>query len=43
MARNEKPLIKELLPLWAKYADGIIFMLDRNTDDTLDYLNQVIK
>jgi hypothetical protein len=38
MARNESPLIKELLPLWKKYADGFVFMLDRNTDNTLEYL-----
>jgi hypothetical protein len=41
MARNESPLIKELLPLWKKYADGFVFMLDRNTDNTLEYLNTV--
>ena len=41
MARNESLLIKELLPLWKKYADGFIFMLDRNTDNTLEYLNSV--
>lgn len=41
LARNESPLIKELLPLWKKYADGFVFMLDRNTDDTFDYLRSV--
>lgn len=41
MARNESPLIKELLPIWKKYADGFVFLLDRNTDDTLGYLNSV--
>lgn len=41
MARNESSLIKELLPLWKKYADGFVFMLDRNTDDTFNYLNKV--
>jgi hypothetical protein len=39
--RNELPLIKELLPLWTKYADGFIFLLDTNTDDTLEYLKEV--
>ena len=39
--RNELPLIKELLPIWTKYADGFIFLLDTNTDDTLEYLAEV--
>jgi hypothetical protein len=39
--RNELPLIKELLPIWTKYADGFIFLLDTNTDDTLKYLEEV--
>ena len=41
LARNESLLIKELLPLWKKYADGFIFMLDRTTDNTINYLNSV--
>lgn len=41
MARNESLLIKELLPIWKKYADGFVFMLDRNTDNTPEYLNSV--
>jgi hypothetical protein len=38
IARNEYVLIKELLPIWKNYADGFVFMLDRNTDDTRQYL-----
>lgn len=41
MVRNELPLIKELLPVWKKYADGFVFLLDTNTDDTLEYLKSV--
>ena len=28
LARNEKSLIKELFPLWDKYVDGFIFLID---------------
>jgi hypothetical protein len=42
LARNEKPLIEELLPLWRKYVDGFVFLIDkRTTDDTIKYLNKV--
>jgi len=41
MARNELPLIKEMLPIWSKYSDGFVFLLDSNTDDTEIYLNEV--
>ncbi len=35
VARNEKPLIEELFPLWDKYVDGFVFLIDkRTTDDT---------
>ena len=30
--RNELYLIKEMLPLWQKYADGFVF-LDSHSDD----------
>lgn len=40
-ARNERVLIEELLPIWKKYADGFVFLLDKNTDDTKDYLESV--
>jgi hypothetical protein len=41
MVRNELPLIKQLLPIWKKYVDGFIFMLDTNTDQTKSYLKSV--
>jgi hypothetical protein len=41
MCRNELTLIRELLPIWKKYADGFVFMLDTNTDDTKEYLESV--
>ena len=41
MTRDECFLIKELLPLWQKYTDGFIFMVDSRTmDDTRDFLEQ---
>ena len=41
LARNERVLIEELLPLWKQYADGFVFLLDKNTDDTKQYLESV--
>ena len=42
LARNEKPLIEELFPLWSKYVDGFVFLIDkRTTDDTIKYLKKV--
>ena len=42
VARNEKPLIEELFPLWDKYVDGFVFLIDkRTTDNTIEYLNKV--
>ena len=38
MTRNELFLIKEMMPLWQKYADGFVFMDDRSTDGTYEYL-----
>jgi hypothetical protein len=37
--RNECFLIKEMLPIWKKYADGFVFISDSSTDDTLEYLH----
>ena len=37
--RNECFLIKEMLPIWEKYADGFVFISDDSTDDTLEYLH----
>lgn len=36
--RNELFLIKELLPLWQKYADAFVFMDDRSDDGTVEFL-----
>lgn len=41
MARNEQVLIEELLPIWKRYADGFVFLLDKNTDNTREYLESV--
>lgn len=41
MARDEIVLIKELLPIWQKFADGFVFCLDSTTDNTKEYLESV--
>lgn len=39
MTRDEGFLLKELFPLWQKYADGFVIMVDsRTTDDTREFL-----
>lgn len=38
--RNELFLLKEMLPLWQKYADGFVFLNDRSTDGTREYLEK---
>jgi hypothetical protein len=38
--RDECFLIKELLPIWKKYADGFIFISDKSTDDTISFLHE---
>lgn len=38
--RNECFLLKELLPVWQRYADGFVFISDSSTDDTLEFLQQ---
>ena len=38
ITRNELFLIKEMMPLWQKYADAFVFMDDRSTDGTYEYL-----
>lgn len=40
-ARDELVLIKELLPIWKKFADGFVFCLDTTTDGTKEYLESV--
>lgn len=36
--KNECFLLKELLPIWSKYADGFVFYDDGSTDDTVEFL-----
>lgn len=38
--RDESFLIKELLPIWQKYADGFVFICDNCKDDTIDFLTK---
>lgn len=38
ITRNELFLLKEMLPLWQKYADAFVFMVDDSTDGTYEYL-----
>ena len=34
MTKNELFLLKEMLPIWQKYADAFVFMDDDSTDGT---------
>jgi len=36
--RNELFLLKEMLPIWKRYADGFVFLDDRSDDGTYEYL-----
>jgi hypothetical protein len=38
MTKNELFLLKEMLPIWQKYADAFVFMDDDSTDGTYEYL-----
>jgi hypothetical protein len=38
MTRNELFLIKEMLPIWQRYADGFVFLVDSSTDGTYEFL-----
>lgn len=40
LTRNELFLIKEMLPLWQRYADAFVFMVDRSDDGTVEFLNE---
>lgn len=40
LTKNECFLLKEMLPIWSKYADGFVFFNDDSTDDTLEFLEQ---
>lgn len=41
LTKNESFLLKEMLPLWRKYADGFVFYDDGSTDDTVEFLESV--
>ena len=38
LVKNELHLLKYMLPLWKKYADGFVFMDDKSTDGTYEFL-----
>jgi hypothetical protein len=38
MTKNEVFLLKEMLPIWQKYADAFVFMDDCSTDGTYEFL-----
>lgn len=38
MTKNELFLLKEMLPIWKRYADGFVFMDDGSTDGTYEFL-----
>lgn len=38
MVRNEKFLLEKLLPVWKKYVDGFVFLVDTSDDGTYDFL-----
>lgn len=40
-ARDELLLIRNLLPIWAKYADGFVFCLNNTTDESREFLESV--
>jgi len=41
MVKNELPLLKVMLPIWKKFADGFIFLSDTSTDGSVEYLNSI--
>lgn len=40
MTRNELFLLREMLPIWKKYADAFVFLVDSSTDGTYEYLRE---
>lgn len=36
--KNELFLLEKMLPIWQKYADGFVFLDDKSTDGTYEYL-----
>ena len=43
MVRNEKFLLEKLLPVWTKYADGFVFLVDTSNDGTEEFLREAAK
>lgn len=43
MIRNEKFLLEKLLPIWMKYVDGFVFLVDTDNDGTEEFLRGVAK
>jgi len=43
LTRNELFLLREVLPIWTKYADGFVFMDDDSTDGTYEFLQDNAK
>ena len=40
MTRNELFLLKEMLPIWQKYADSFVFFVDNSNDGTYEFLQE---
>ena len=40
MTKDELFLIKEMLPVWQRYADGFVFLVDSCTDGTYEFLKE---
>jgi len=40
MTRNELFLLKKMLPIWKKFADAFVFMVDDSIDGTYEYLSE---
>jgi len=38
LTKNESFLLKEMLPIWQRFADGFVFLNNDSTDDTLEFL-----
>jgi hypothetical protein len=38
MTRDELFILKEMLPIWKRYADGFVFLVDSCTDGTYEFL-----
>jgi len=40
ITKNESFLLKEMMPIWQKYADGFVFYDDSSDDDTIEFLEE---